>query len=107
MPIIHIYDTTLRDGEQTPGVHFGPRQKLDIARRLSKTGVDIIEAGFPASSPGDMEAVKTVAEASGRGELGSTVVSALARMLKEDIDAAAEALADARVRRLHIFIARL
>ena len=105
MPIIHIYDTTLRDGEQTPGVHFGPRQKLDIARRLSKTGVDIIEAGFPASSPGDMEAVKTVAEASGRGELGSTVVSALARMLKEDIDAAAEALADARVRRLHIFIA--
>ncbi len=102
---IDIYDTTLRDGEQTPGVHFGPRQKLDIARRLSKTGVDIIEAGFPASSPGDMEAVKTVAEASGRGELGSTVVSALARMLKEDIDAAAEALADARVRRLHIFIA--
>ena len=52
MTYISIYDTTLRDGEQTPGVHFGARQKLDIAKRLAKTGVDILEAGFPASSQG-------------------------------------------------------
>ncbi|MBO7403435.1 MAG: 2-isopropylmalate synthase [Clostridia bacterium] len=102
---IDIYDTTLRDGEQTPGVHFGARQKLDIARRLAKTGVDIIEAGFPASSPGDREAVATVAAASGRGELGNAVVSALARMIEGDIDAAADALREAKRRRLHIFIA--
>ena len=102
---IHIYDTTLRDGEQTPGVHFGVTQKLDIARRLAKTGVDVIEAGFPASSPGDREAVRTVSEASGRGELGDTVVSALARMIPADIDAAADAVSPAKRKRLHIFIA--
>ena len=102
---IHIYDTTLRDGEQTPGVHFGVTQKLDIARRLAKTGVDVIEAGFPASSPGDREAVRAVSEASGRGELGDTVVSALARMIPADIDAAADAVSPAKRKRLHIFIA--
>ena len=58
---IQIYDTTLRDGEQTPGVHFGVQQKYDIAKRLARTGVDIIEAGFPASSHGDFEAIRQIA----------------------------------------------
>ena len=102
---IQIYDTTLRDGEQTPGVHFGVQQKYDIEKRLARTGVDIIEAGFPASSHGDFEAVRQIAEASARGKLGDATVSALARMRKEDIDAAAESLSEARRRRLHVFIA--
>ena len=102
---IQIYDTTLRDGEQTPGVHFGPRQKLDIALRLAKAGVDVIEAGFPASSPGDAEAVAGIAGASGKGRLGDTVVSALARMRRDDVDAAAKAVREARRSRLHVFIA--
>ena len=71
MTYISIYDTTLRDGEQTPGVHFGARQKLDIAKRLAKTGVDILEAGFPASSQGDMDAVAKIAAASGDGSSGT------------------------------------
>ena len=102
---IQIYDTTLRDGEQTPGVHFGPRQKLDIARRLAKTGIDVIEAGFPASSRGDFEAVSGIAEASEAGELPGVTVSALARTLKDDVDAAAASLKEALRRRLHVFIA--
>jgi len=102
---ITVYDTTLRDGEQTPGVHFGRAQKLDIAKRLAKTGVDVLEAGFPASSAGDLQAVLAVATASGEGKLGEMTVSALARMITTDIDAAAEALAPAKRRRLHLFIA--
>ena len=102
---IFIYDTTLRDGEQTPGVHFGKARKLDIAKRLAKTGVDILEAGFPASSSGDFEAVHAVAEASGSGMLGDMTVSALARMVKTDIDIAAAALDPAKKKRLHVFIA--
>ncbi|MBE6540918.1 MAG: 2-isopropylmalate synthase [Ruminococcaceae bacterium] len=106
MTYIKFCDTTLRDGEQTPGVHFGTAQKLDITKRLSKMGVDIIEAGFPASSVGDAAAVRAVAEASGRGELhGDPVISALSRMIRSDIDAASEAISPANRRRLHIFIA--
>ncbi len=105
MQWIQIYDTTLRDGEQTPGVHFGPRQKLDIAKRLAKTGIDVIEAGFPASSPGDAEAVAAIAQASGEGKLPGVTVSALARMREDDVDAAAAALAGAAHARLHVFIA--
>lgn len=105
MAYIKFYDTTLRDGEQTPGVHFGTRQKLEIARRLAKMGIDIIEAGFPVSSGGDFEAVSAIAEASSRGECGKAVVSALARMTKDDIDCAAAALKAARRKRLHVFIA--
>ena len=105
MSYVRIYDTTLRDGEQTPGVHFGARQKLDIAKRLSKMGVDIIEAGFPVSSQGDFEAVQMIASASSTGELGDTTVSALARMIKADIDACASALEGAKKNRLHVFIA--
>ena len=104
---ITFCDTTLRDGEQTPGVHFGIAQKLDIAKRLRAAGVDVIEAGFPASSPGDAEAVRRVAEAVGCPDADGRVctVSALSRMMKSDIDITAKALAPAEKRRLHLFIA--
>ena len=68
MPHIKFVDTTLRDGEQTPGVHFAPAQKVDIAKRLAKTGIDVIEAGFPASSAGDMDAVHAIAAAAAAKE---------------------------------------
>lgn len=100
MTTIHFYDTTLRDGEQTPGVHFGSAQKYDIAMRLEQLGVDVIEAGFPASSEGDFEAVKKVA-----ANVKKSAVSALARLIKSDIDAANEALAGSSNRRIHVFIA--
>ncbi len=102
---IYICDTTLRDGEQTPGVHFSVGQKVDIAVRLARLGVDVIEAGFPASSAGDFEAVRAIAEKSGGGGLGESVVSALARLVRSDIDLAAEALSLAQKKRLHVFIA--
>lgn len=104
---ITFCDTTLRDGEQTPGVHFGTAQKLDIAKRLCAAGVDVIEAGFPASSHGDFEAVRRVAEEVGRpDENGSScTISGLSRMMKSDIDITAEALAPAARKRLHLFIA--
>lgn len=104
---ITFCDTTLRDGEQTPGVHFGAAQKLDIAKRLRAAGVDVIEAGFPASSPGDCEAVKRVAEEVGKAdETGRfCTISALSRMMKSDIDITAAALSPARRKRLHLFIA--
>ena len=100
MTKIEICDTTLRDGEQTPGVHFGIRQKLDIALRLEAMGVDVIEAGFPAASEGDAEAVRRVA-----GAVKNSIVCGLARCTKSDIDACAAALAHAAHPRIHIFIA--
>ncbi len=100
MRYIQIYDTTLRDGEQTPSVNFGAAQKLDIAKRLERAGVDVIEAGFPASSEADFEAVRLVAD-----NITESTVSALARMTKGDIDRAAESLRGAKHPRLHIFIA--
>ena len=100
---ITFCDTTLRDGEQTPGVHFGIAQKLDIAKQLREAGVDVIEAGFPASSPGDAEAVRRVAEEVGRDR--SCTISALSRMMKADIDVTARALEPAARKRLHLFIA--
>ena len=97
---IKITDTTLRDGEQTPGVRFGVGQKLDIALRLERLGVDCIEAGFPASSPGDAEAVAKIASA-----VQKSTVCALARCVPGDIDAAAESLRTAAHPRIHVFIA--
>jgi 2-isopropylmalate synthase len=97
---IIIFDTTLRDGEQSPGIALGPEAKVEIAAQLERLGVDVIEAGFPISSPGDFEGVRAVARAGVR-----TTVAALARSNAEDIDAAVEALADARRSRLHIFLA--
>ena len=100
MTKIEICDTTLRDGEQTPGVHFGINQKLDIALRLESLGVDVIEAGFPAASDGDFEAVRRVA-----GAVKNSVVCGLARCTRKDIDACHAALAHAAHPRIHIFIA--
>jgi 2-isopropylmalate synthase len=97
---ITIFDTTLRDGEQSPGIALQPHEKAEIAEQLERLGVDVIEAGFPASSPGDFEGVREVARTVGR-----TTVTALARTRKEDVDAAVEAVADARRSRLHVFIA--
>jgi 2-isopropylmalate synthase len=98
---ITIFDTTLRDGEQSPGIALSPDEKVEIACALERLGVDVIEAGFAASSPGDFEGVRAVAAA----VPGATVAS-LARTRKEDLDAAIEALAEARGRtRLHIFLA--
>lgn len=97
---IKITDTTLRDGEQTPGVRFGVGQKLDIALRLEQLGVDCIEAGFPASSPGDAEAVAKIASA-----VQKSTVCALARCVPADIAAAWEALREAAHPRIHVFIA--
>jgi 2-isopropylmalate synthase len=98
--LIRIFDTTLRDGEQAPGCSMNPQEKLEVARRLEKLGVDVMEAGFPASSPGDLESVKTIA-----GIIKDCSVAGLCRSLEKDIDAGREALAKAVSPRLHIFLA--
>ncbi|WP_053219889.1 2-isopropylmalate synthase [Virgibacillus senegalensis] len=97
---IRIFDTTLRDGEQSPGVNLNQLEKLEIAKQLERFGVDIMEAGFPASSKGDFEAVKNIART-----IKNTSVTGLARAKKSDIDIAWEALKDADEPRLHIFLA--
>jgi 2-isopropylmalate synthase len=97
---ITIFDTTLRDGEQSPGIALSPDEKVEIAKQLERLGVDIVEAGFAVSSPGDFEGVRAVAAAIER-----PTVASLARTRKEDIDAAAEALAGARRSRIHVFLA--
>jgi len=97
---ITIFDTTLRDGEQSPGIALAPDEKAEIAEQLERLGVDVIEAGFAVSSPGDFEGVQAVARVVER-----TTVASLCRTRKEDIDASAEALADARHSRLHVFLA--
>jgi 2-isopropylmalate synthase len=94
-----IFDTTLRDGEQSPGVAFNVQDKIEIGLQLQKLGVDIIEAGFPASSPGDFEAVKAVAR-----EVRQTRLAALARAVPNDVDAAWEALKGAAAPRIHVFL---
>jgi 2-isopropylmalate synthase len=97
---ITIFDTTLRDGEQAPGIALAPHEKAEIAEGLERLGVDVIEAGFPVSSPGDFEGVRAVA-----GAVSGPTVAGLARTRKEDLDACAEALAGARRSRIHVFIA--
>jgi len=96
---VHIFDTTLRDGEQSPGISLGVREKLEIAEQLQRLGVDIIEAGFPATSQGDFEAVVQIAE-----RIDSSVVCALARARDDDIDRAWDAVKGASRRRIHTFI---
>jgi 2-isopropylmalate synthase len=95
-----IFDTTLRDGEQSPGASMTKEEKLRIARQLERMRVDVIEAGFPAASPGDFEAVKAVAEA-----IKDSTVCALARATERDIQQAAQALKGAASGRIHTFIA--
>jgi len=97
---ITIFDTTLRDGEQCPGASLEVQEKLEIARQLARLGVDIIEGGFPFASPGDKQAVHRIAQ-----EVKGPVICALARSLAGDIDAAAQALAPAAKKRIHVFLA--
>lgn len=97
---IHIFDTTLRDGEQCPGASMDTKSKLEVAKQLADLGVDIIEAGFPITSPGDAAAVKRIAK-----EVKGPVICALARAVQKDIDVALESLKPARASRLHVFIA--
>jgi 2-isopropylmalate synthase len=97
---ITIFDTTLRDGEQSPGIALSPDEKAEIGAQLDRLGVDVIEAGFAVSSSGDFEGVRAVAAAVER-----PTVASLARTRREDLDAAAEALAGARRSRIHVFLA--
>lgn len=98
MRIIKIFDTTLRDGEQSPGASMNVEEKIQVAKQLVKLGVDIIEAGFPVASPGDFEAVKRIAN-----EVKGAVIAGLARAKADDIKSAYEAVKDAPMRRIHTF----
>jgi 2-isopropylmalate synthase len=97
---IIIHDTTLRDGEQSPGASLQKHEKLEIAHGLNRLGVDIMEAGFPIASPDDLEAVKLISK-----KVKGVGICALARSLKKDIDAAYEAVRPAGAARIHIFLA--
>ena len=97
--MIKIFDTTLRDGEQSPGASMNVEEKVMIAKQLARLNVDIIEAGFAFSSPGDFEAVKRIAH-----EVEGPVIASLARAKAEDVDSAWEALKGAPKIRIHTFI---
>src|SRR6202165_2538319 len=97
---ILIFDTTLRDGEQSPGISLNKTEKLEIAHQLARLGVDVIEAGFPITSPGDFESVKAIAR-----EVEGPVICGLARTSKQDIEAAWNAVRDSERPRIHTFIA--
>jgi 2-isopropylmalate synthase len=98
--VVRVFDTTLRDGEQSPGASMTAPQKIEVARQLDRLGVDVIEAGFPAASPGDLEAVRQVAAV-----VETASVAALARTTKGDVEAAARAIGGARRPVLHVFVA--
>jgi 2-isopropylmalate synthase len=100
METVRIFDTTLRDGEQSPGFSMNTSEKLRMARQLAALNVDVIEAGFPIASRGDLEAVQMVAK-----EVRDVPIAALARAKKEDVSAALEALKPAAAPRLHVFLA--
>ena len=96
---VHIFDTTLRDGEQSPGISLNTAEKVEIAQQLARLGVDVIEAGFPITSPGDFEAVEAISR-----QVEGPVICGLARTHKADIDAAWGAIKDAGRPRIHTFI---
>ena len=100
METVRIFDTTLRDGEQSPGFSMNTSEKLRMARQLAALNVDVIEAGFPIASRGDLEAVQMVAK-----EVRDVPIAALARAKKDDVSAALEALRPAAAPRLHVFLA--
>jgi 2-isopropylmalate synthase len=100
MDRIAIFDTTLRDGEQSPGASMSVEQKLEVASQLARLGVDVIEAGFPISSPHQLEGCKLISR-----QVKGPIITALARALEKDIDCAAEALHDADHARIHTFLA--
>ena len=93
---ITIFDTTLRDGEQAAGTRLGAREKLEIARQLARLKVDVIEAGFPASSPEDFEAVRLISQ-----QIEGPVICGLTRAIEKDIETCQEALAKAKRFRIH------
>ncbi len=116
---VTVFDTTLRDGEQSPGISLDAREKVEIAEQLARLRVDVIEAGFSAASPGDFDAVKAVAEIVGNAPRGAAgpggsegetddreppVIAALARAMDSDIEAAAKSLAPAKHHRIHTFL---
>ncbi|MFN3335325.1 MAG: 2-isopropylmalate synthase, partial [Caldilinea sp.] len=111
--VVLVFDTTLRDGEQSPGATLHIQEKMEIAHQLARLGVDIMEAGFPAASPGDLEAVRRIANTVGRtprrgkhGEIvAPPVIAGLARANKNDIDKAWEAVQGAVRPRIHTFLA--
>ncbi len=96
---IQIFDTTLRDGEQAPGASLTPEQKILLAYKLADLGVDVMEPGFPISSPGDFAAVQTISR-----KVRNVEICGFARAVKGDIDAAVRATQDAERRRIHLFI---
>jgi 2-isopropylmalate synthase len=100
MDRISIFDTTLRDGEQSPGASMSVEQKLELAVQLARLGVDVIEAGFPISSPHQLEGCKLIAK-----QVRGTAIAALARAVEKDIDCAADSLKDAEHPRIHTFLA--
>src|SRR5512141_2275517 len=109
---VKIFDTTLRDGEQSPGATMTSAEKLEIARALARLGVDVIEAGFPAASPDDLEAVRRIALEVGNPPPGEgdfarriPVICGLARSARNDIDAAWQAVQYAAHPRIHTFLA--
>src|SRR5262249_12176860 len=97
---VHIFDTTLRDGEQSPGCSMNLAEKLQVAHALKELGVDIIEAGFPIASPGDFEAVQAIAR-----QVHGPVIAGLARCNTADIERAWQALKEAPRPRIHVFLA--
>ena len=98
MSKIYIFDTTLRDGEQSPGASMSVEQKIEVAKILAKSQVDIIEAGFPISSPKQFEGVKRVAE-----RVSGPIIAGLARALEKDILNCYEAIKPAKKHRIHTF----
>ncbi len=100
MERVQIFDTTLRDGEQSPGASMSVEQKCEVAAQLARLGVDVIEAGFPVSSPQQFEGVKLISQ-----QVRGTAIAALARAVEKDLDAAIESLAAAEHPRVHTFIA--
>src|SRR2546421_10142660 len=96
---VRIFDTTLRDGEQSPGIALNKSEKLEIALQLARLGVDVIEAGFPITSPGDFEAVQAIAR-----QVEGPIITGLARAHVADVDAAYGAVKDASRARIHTFI---
>src|SRR5438045_6980219 len=97
---IRIFDTTLRDGEQSPGCSMHLEEKIMMARQLERLGVDVIEAGFPIASDGDFRSVQAVSENCERA-----TIAALCRTVEEDVLRAAEALKNAKHKRIHTFVA--
>src|SRR3954452_13047917 len=96
---VRIFDTTLRDGEQSPGISLNKQEKLEIAQQLARLGVDVIEAGFPIASPGDFKGVQAIARV-----VHGPVICGLARTGFQDIDAAWNAVKDSERPRIHTFI---